>query len=150
MERFALSDRMQVFVGGDRAGDLERLSGGYRFVYRPEYTGPPVFLNLPVQLREKQWDRFPPSFDALLPEGVLLDQLLATAKLDRQDKWGQLAAVGGDVIGMLSLFEDGKRNPRPAAILAEKRKTPGAIQLADWKRRYAPQELVAVGERTAD
>lgn len=58
-----------------------------------------------------EWDTFPPAFDGLLPEGVLLDQLLAKHKLDRSDKWGQLIAVGQDLSGFVSVLPEGEGLP---------------------------------------
>jgi serine/threonine-protein kinase HipA len=44
---------------------------------------------------------FPAPFEGLLPEGGQLEALLRIRKLDRQDLFGQLLAVGQDVVGSL-------------------------------------------------
>jgi serine/threonine-protein kinase HipA len=103
-----LADKLSIYVGRECAGDVERSGTAYRFAYSPTYAGPPVFLNLPVAMKEKSWDTFPPVLDGLLPEGVLLEQLLTTRKLDRSDKWGQLEAVGRDLTGFLTLVREGE------------------------------------------
>jgi serine/threonine-protein kinase HipA len=54
---------------------------------------------MPVQQREWRFDRFPPFFDGLLPEGPQLQALLKIGKLDRTDFFGQLLAVGQDMVG---------------------------------------------------
>ena len=60
-----------VFVSGQLAGHLEELDPGrkYRFVYEGDYDGPPVSLTMPITASEYTFDRFPPFFDGLLPEG---------------------------------------------------------------------------------
>jgi serine/threonine-protein kinase HipA len=95
-------------VGGELAGHFERSGEATQFTYWSGYTGPPVFLNLPLAKKKKSWDHFPAVLDGLLPEGVLLEQLLTTRKLDRSDKWGQLEAVGRDLTGFLSIVPEGE------------------------------------------
>lgn len=86
------------------AGVLEALdSGGYRFTYEPGYTGEPVSLTMPVRQHIWEFPTFPPPFEGLLPEGVLLDALLRRRKLDKSDFFGQLLAVGEDVVGSLQI-----------------------------------------------
>ncbi len=86
------------------AGTLEALdSGGYRFTYEPGYAGEPVSLTMPVRQRTWEFSAFPPVFEGLLPEGVQLDALLRRRKLDRSDLFGQLLAVGEDVVGSLQI-----------------------------------------------
>ena len=97
-------DNLNVFVGSILAGALTRQSGDYTFTYDSDYTGAPVFIGWPLHEPTKSWSSFPPAFDGLLPEGVLLEQLLVKHKLDSSDKWGQLAAVGKDLTGFLSII----------------------------------------------
>jgi serine/threonine-protein kinase HipA len=54
---------------------------------------------MPSQQREWHWTGFPPFFDGLLPEGSQLDALLKIKKIDRTDYFGQLMAVGADLVG---------------------------------------------------
>ncbi|HMO50328.1 MAG TPA: type II toxin-antitoxin system HipA family toxin [Kiritimatiellia bacterium] len=144
-----MSDRLHVFVGGTRAGVLERRTDGYRFAYVPGYAGPPAFLNLPVKLGEKVWDDFPPPFDGLLPEGVLLEQLLTAAKLDRQDKWGQLLAVGRDVTGMLTILPEGQDNGASLVRLARSGKKRARIKPGDEALPYEVGALITFHSREA-
>ena len=99
--------RATVFVHGEPAGVLEE-HGPTRFVFRylDTYDGAPVSLTMPVSHREFRFDGFPPFFEGLLPEGEMLDGLLRQRKLDRGDLFGHLAAVGGDVVGAVTIVEE--------------------------------------------
>ena len=110
-KRFCLMDKLRIFVGDQLAGHLIRDREDYAFEYLMEYTGPPVFLGWALTRQRREWDTFPPAFDGLLPEGVLLDQLLAKQKLDRADKWGQLAAVGQDLTGFVTVLAENTGQP---------------------------------------
>lgn len=76
----------------------------YRLVYREGYAGPPVSLTLPVRPEPYVFDRFPPFFDGLLPEGLQLEALLRAAKLDRNDGFGQILCVGRDLVGAVTVL----------------------------------------------
>lgn len=90
----------KVFKAGVPAGVLQELEDRtFGFEYLSEYQGPPVSLSMPIQQREWRFDQFPPFFDGLLPEGLQLQSLLKIRKLDRSDFFGQLLAVGQDLIG---------------------------------------------------
>jgi len=77
----------------------------YEFEYFVEYAGPPVSLTMPVSVRKFSFSGFPPFFEGLLPEGAQLDALLARGKLDRDDCFGQLVAVGRDMVGAVTAEE---------------------------------------------
>jgi len=96
-----------VLLGNRPAGELTEIERGrrYRFEYAPDYDGLPVSLTMPVAGRAYEFDAFPPFFDGLLPEGVLLEALLRERKLDRSDSFGQLLAVGGDTVGAVTAEE---------------------------------------------
>lgn len=96
---------VQVYVNHQRAGILTELkrSHQYQFLYHHEYKGPPVSLTMPVRSVPYTYDRFPPFFDGLLPEGNQLEALLKQGKLDRDDYFGQLIAVGKDMVGAVSV-----------------------------------------------
>jgi len=97
--------RLRVLMHGEPAGLLEELEPGehYRFVYDSAYEGPPVSLTMPVREEPYTFDRFPPFFDSLLPEGTLLTALLQQYKLDASDCMGQLAVAGKDPVGAVSI-----------------------------------------------
>ena len=96
-----------VFVHGELAGRLEELEAGrkYSFIYRQGYDGPAVSLTMPTTAPEYTFDRFPPFFDGLLPEGVMLEGLLKQNKIDRLDYFSQLVSVGGDLVGAVTVQE---------------------------------------------
>ena len=97
--------RARIYFQKLPCGLLEEETRGraYRFTYDPEYTGPMISLTMPVRALPYIWDTFPPFFDGLLPEGVQLEALLRTHKIDRDDHMGQLLAVGEDLVGAVSV-----------------------------------------------
>ena len=81
----------------NEAGILEKLEDGkYQFTYHPDYQGAPVSLTMPLTNKIYEFDKFPPFFEGLLPEGIMLEALLRKYKLDRNDYFGQLIKVGQD------------------------------------------------------
>ena len=99
--------RARVFVNGQPAGVLEEFKRGEEYVFRyfDEYEGEPVSLTMPVEQHEHKFDTFPPFFDGVLPEGVMLDGLLRIAKIDRDDFFTQLITVGRDLVGAVTVEE---------------------------------------------
>ena len=98
----------RVLVHGRLAGYLteDARGGAYAFAYEQGYAGSPVSLTLPVRPEPYRFERFPAFFDGLLPEGWQLDALLRGAKLDRDDRFGQLVAVGADPVGAVSVLAE--------------------------------------------
>jgi serine/threonine-protein kinase HipA len=96
--------RARVLVHSRPAGVLEELDErrGYRFAYDPGYDGPAVSLTMPPG-DAYTFAGFPPFFDGLLPEGVQLEGLLRQRKIDRDDLFAQLVAVGGDLVGAVTV-----------------------------------------------
>lgn len=104
MSALPVSRRAAVHQQGHFAGTLEEVGrGSWRFAYSPGYAGLPISLNLPVRSEPYEFDRFPPVFDGLLPEGLQLEALLRTRKIDRGDVFSQLLAVGTDLVGSLTV-----------------------------------------------
>ncbi len=98
--------KAEVQQQGRLAGVLEETDRQhYRFTYAPGYAGEPVSLALPVRPEPYEFDRLPPVFEGLLPEGQQLDALLRQFKVDRQDLFTQLLLVGGNVVGSLTVTE---------------------------------------------
>ena len=99
--------RAEVFVNGIFCGYLEELARGtsYRFVYTRGYRGNPISLTMPVRDAPFTYGTFPPFFDGLLPEGVQLESLLRIRKIDRNDLFSQLVAVGADMVGSVTVRE---------------------------------------------
>lgn len=99
-------NKARVLVNDVPAGELEKLSKHhYQFTYYPDYQGPPVSLTMPLQISPYTFETFPPFFEGLLPEGVLLDALLRRYKIDREDYFSQLIKVGADVVGAVTIEE---------------------------------------------
>lgn len=96
--------RAAIYQQKQLAGHLEKPADrkGWRFVYEPEYAGEPVSLTLPVCSEPYEFDEFPAVLEGLLPEGVQLEALLRTHKIDRNDCFSQLITVGQDLVGSLT------------------------------------------------
>jgi len=94
-----------VFVHGRKAGELRELkfSRHYIFEYTDGYSGPPVSLTMPVEHKIWEYDSFPPFFEGLLPEGYQLEGLLSLGKIDQNDFFYQLVAVGNDLVGNVTV-----------------------------------------------
>lgn len=96
--------RARVLIHGVAAGFLEELAdGSYRFEYLPAHQGPPVSLTMPTGCRVWRFEGFPPFFEGLLPEGEMLEGLLRQRKIDRDDHFSQLLAVGRDLVGAVTV-----------------------------------------------
>jgi len=97
----------KIFVNNVEAGILTELDFGkkYRFEYIDSYSGTPVSLTMPFSKLVYEFDSFPPFFDGLLPEGYQLEGLLKFGKIDRNDFFSQLVAVGDDLVGNVTLKE---------------------------------------------
>ena len=52
-----------------------------------------------------EFDKFPPVFEGLLPEGMPLEAMLRQNKIDKKDLFKQLVTVGEDVVGSLTIKE---------------------------------------------
>ena len=100
--------KAEVSMHGLPAGYLEEIEPGkkYRFAYFEKYSGPSVALTMPVDEKEFVFDRFPPFFDGLLPEGLLLEGLLRQRKIDKHDYLSQLIAVGNELVGAVTVQEN--------------------------------------------
>lgn len=99
--------RAKVFVDGKESGILTEIELGknYIFEYFEEYGGSQVSRTMPVNQKRFSFDSFPPFFDGLLPEGFQLDGLLKFGKIDRNDLFSQLMAVGSDLVGNVTIEE---------------------------------------------
>ena len=96
-----------VCVDGERAGILEEIERGRRYAFRYDegYAGPPVSLTMPMRRDRYEYRAFPPFFDGLLPEGAQLEALLRSRKIDKDDVWTQLLAVGSDLVGNVTVLD---------------------------------------------
>jgi serine/threonine-protein kinase HipA len=97
----------KIYVNNMEAGILKEFEFGkkYQFEYNKEYDKSPVSLTLPLSQRIYEFDSFPSFFDGLLPEGYQLEGLLKIGKIDRNDFFAQLMAVGDDLVGNVTVKE---------------------------------------------
>lgn len=97
--------RAKILVNNIHAGELQEIERGrrYRFIYLEDYHGPWVSLEMPTTKLDYEYDKFPPFFEGLLPEGMMLEGLLRYAKIDRNDLMTQLITVGSDLVGNVTV-----------------------------------------------
>jgi serine/threonine-protein kinase HipA len=96
--------KARVLINCNEAGALTESDGLFCFQYLPDYQGESISLTMPVRREPYCYNTFPPFFDGLLPEGIQLDGLLRSNKIDKQDYFSQLFAVGGDLVGAITIL----------------------------------------------
>jgi serine/threonine-protein kinase HipA len=94
-----------IFVHDQLAGTLREVQPGtlYEFEYAEGYAAEPVSLTMPLQGSLFSFAMFPPFFEGLLPEGIMLEGMLRRMKIDRHDLFSQLLATGGDLVGAVTV-----------------------------------------------
>ncbi len=94
-----------IYMHGAQAGTLDEVEKGkrYLFKYADGYDGEPISLTMPADTSSYEFDRFPPIFDGLLPEGAMLEGLLRQSKIDAHDLLSQLLAVGQELVGAITV-----------------------------------------------
>jgi len=99
--------KVKIYVKGVEAGTLTEVRQGkeYLFEYLDGYEGPEVSRTMPKNIQVYEFDRFPPFFDGLLPEGFQLEGLIKIKKVDKNDYFSQLIAVGNDMVGVVTVKE---------------------------------------------
>ena len=99
--------KAKIFVRGVEAGTLTELKRGkeYVFKYLNEYDGIEISRTMPTDVKVYKFNKFPPFFDGLLPEGIQLEGLLKIRKIDKNDLLSQLIAVGEDLVGVITVKE---------------------------------------------
>ena len=72
----------KIYVKGIEAGTLTEVRKGeeYLFEYLDGYEGLEVSRTMPKNKKVYKYDKFPPFFDGLLPEGIQLEGLLKIKK----------------------------------------------------------------------
>jgi len=95
-----------VFINGIKAAELiEHDRKSYELSYDQDYQGHAISLTLPVRKKTFIFNQFPFFFEGVLPEGMMLDSLLRTKKIDKDDYFSQLMAVGMDLVGHVTVEE---------------------------------------------
>lgn len=99
--------KAKVFVNGTEAGMLSEIKQGkeYTFEYRDGYDSLEISRTMLLNQRTYQFDKFPPFFEGVLPEGIQLEGLIMMSKIHRYDLFSQLVAVGGDLVGVITVKE---------------------------------------------
>jgi len=99
--------RAKVYVQKIEAGTFEEIEFNKKYVFRynEAYMGDPVSLTMPVTRVVYEFSSFPPFFDGLLPEGEMLEGLLRQKKIDRNDYFSQILAVGFELTGAVRVEE---------------------------------------------
>lgn len=98
--------KARVLVNNIQAGILEQLDNEkYIFTYDDNYRGEPISLTMPLTHSIYEFTQFPPFFEGLLPEGMMLEALLRKYKLDKKDLFSQLIKVGSDMVGAVTIEE---------------------------------------------
>ena len=93
-----------VYAHGKRAGVLTEISPQeYMFTYDDDYSGQAISLTMPVDQKKFSFNGFPPFFEGLLPEGIMLEGLLRISKIDKKDYFSQLMATGADLVGAVTV-----------------------------------------------
>ncbi|WP_437915656.1 HipA N-terminal domain-containing protein [Sorangium sp. So ce302] len=99
-----------VSLDGTRAGVIEEIPGGSRFIYDRSYLARPgaIPLSPTLPLRPDPYDSrgLHPFFENLLPEGWLLDQTCRKLGLDRTDAFGLMLATCADCAGAVEIVPD--------------------------------------------
>ena len=93
-----------ILVHGKRAGVLTEVSSKeYYFEYDENYGGEAVSLTMPVSHKKYCYTSFPPFFEGLLPEGIMLEGLLRLSKIDKNDYFSQLVIKGNNLVGAVTV-----------------------------------------------
>ncbi len=97
--------KAKVYVKGVEAGILSEIKQGteYTFEYPEDYVGTEISLTMLPTQKKFIFNKFPPFFEGLLPEGIQLEGLLKINKIDRNDLFSQLVAVGDDLVGAITI-----------------------------------------------
>ena len=96
--------KAKILFSNKEAGALIETDTEYCFQYLPDYNGEAISLTMPVRSEPYCFNAFPPFFEGLLPEGIQLEGLLRINKIDKHDYFSQLLAIGGDVVGAVTIF----------------------------------------------
>jgi len=99
--------KAKIYVDKQLAGTLVEVEPRkkYVFEYLDSYKGYPVSLEMPISKKTYAYNRFPPFFENLLPEGMMLEGFLRKSKIDKDDYMSQLIAVGKNLVGVTRVEE---------------------------------------------
>lgn len=97
--------KIKLNLHNTAAAILTESNGKYELSYLEKYSGEPLSRALPVDKQVFRFESFPPFLDGLLPEGIQLEALLRSYKIDEEDYLSQIIQVGQDLIGAITIEE---------------------------------------------
>lgn len=119
--RRAKGERLSVWMYGRHVADLSLAKGRLNLRYTAEALAaydantPLISVSLPLLPRDFRHDQVHPFFDGLLPEGEARRMLAYDFRLQEDDTFGLLGALGRDCAGALVILPEGAVPPGPAA-----------------------------------
>lgn len=106
-----MSDLLDVYLHGERAGTLERRSQArLTFSYSEAWVEErcaPISLSLPVREEAYDHEDCAPFFEGLLPEGEFLKAISRTLHVSARNPFQLLAEIGGECAGAISVGPPG-------------------------------------------
>lgn len=102
-----MSDALDVYLHGGRAGTLERKSQAkLSFTYARDWIAAeraPISLSLPLRKQAYDHDSCAPFFEGLLPEGDFLKAISRTLHVSARNPFQLLAEIGGECAGAIAV-----------------------------------------------
>jgi len=98
-------DQLWVFLSDQRVGLLKEHGGALRFTYEPAVQTP-LSVNLPIREQAYEDAACRPFFDNLLPEGGWRQAICRQLRIDVNNDFQLLAAIGTECAGAVSLHPD--------------------------------------------
>ena len=93
-----------VYVHNNRAVVLTLISPTeFYFEYDDNYKRDLVSLTMKKKKKKYSYNSFPPFFDGLLPEGLMLEGLLKNTSIKPNDYFSQLLEVGSNLVGAVTV-----------------------------------------------
>lgn len=152
-------NELEVRLGGERVASLVRTPTGAMFRYDDAFLASdrePIAVHLPKAtdgLEVTGLVNLPPFFANLLPEGVMQDAIVSSARLSRDDLFSQLALTAFDAVGDITVAVPGQvrdapaRTPRQAVSLLRE------IMAGHLERSFSTfsgiQPKISIGEAVA-
>ena len=103
-EKKVIMRKAIVYVRNNRAGVLTEISSTeYYFEYDDNYKRDLVSLTMLTSQKKYSYNSFPPFFDGLLPEGLMLEGLLKNTSIKPNCYFSQLLAVGSNLVGAVTV-----------------------------------------------
>jgi serine/threonine-protein kinase HipA len=100
-----MAGRLWVFLSDRRVGFLDDQAGRLTFTYEPGVTTP-LSVNLPIRGEPYDDARCRPFFSNLLPEGSWRQAICRKLRIDENNDFALLKALGSECAGAVTLEED--------------------------------------------